>query len=339
MFKSATLKLTGWYLAILMAISLTFSFAIYQGTSNEINNRLNRFQNNLIELQSDFDNQPPTFENFKLSEQHKAAENIANGLIWTNLGIFIFGGIASLYLARRHLYPIQKAHEAQSRFTSDASHELRTPLAVMKAEIEVALRDKNATPDELRETLQSSLEEVNELSKLSEMLLNLSRLENSKLDLGPVNLQKITREVIEEFGISPKRISIKNAKFITAHGNETAITELVRILIDNAVLYSPTDSHIKIDISKEQGMAKFEISNAGAGIPADKMSHVFDRFFRADSSRTTGERKGYGLGLALAKNIVELHNGTLKVTSTPNEITTFTFLLPVHNTFKAKTKN
>jgi signal transduction histidine kinase len=242
-------------------------------------------------------------------------------------------------LARRNLIPIEKAHEAQSRFTSDASHELRTPLAVMKIELEAALRDKNASTDELKEVLSSNLEEVNKLSKLAEMLLNLSRSDHTKLKIESVNLTKITKNVVRDFKLPTSRISLTAISHLTVKGDETALSELVKVLIDNALQYSPKGSQVLINLSKQDNQAKFEITNTGPGISQDKLPHIFERFFRADSSRTNGEHKGYGLGLALAKSIVELHNGELMASSTPDVETTFTFLLSLKSKPQAKSQN
>ena len=102
--------------------------------------------------------------------------------------------------------------------------------------------------------------------------------------------------------------------------------------------YSPHNSLISITISKQDEQGKFEITNTGPGIESDKLPYIFDRFYRADSSRTDNGHKGYGLGLALAKNIVESHHGRLIATSTPDVETTFVVLLPLHSLFQAKTK-
>ena len=115
-----------------------------------------------------------------------------------------------------------------------------------------------------------------------------------------------------------------------------AVIDLVKILIDNAIQYSPKDTKITIDIYRKDNMAHFDITNLGEGIAADKLPHIFDRFFRADSSRTENGHKSFGLGLALAKNIVELHNGDLSVTSQPGKETTFSFCFPLNNTSQAK---
>lgn len=322
---------------MLMLISLIFSASIYNLATGEVEDRLNRFQTS---VQDSFSPpQQPNFEVFRSGVQAKAATNLYERLVLVNILVFVLGGIVSYFLARKSLQPIERAHESQSRFTSDASHELRTPLAAMKTEIEVTLKDKGASTSDLREVLTSNLEEVNKLTKLSEMLLNISRLENTKLKLGPVNINKIVKEKLSDFGQPSTRISMdKTLRQYVVYGDETAIADLVKILIDNALQYSPDDSHVSIRLSKQEQCARFEITNSGNGIENDKLEHIFERFYRADSSRTDGGHKGFGLGLALAKNIVELHDGRLFVKSAPGIETTFTFLIPLNHKVQAKSQ-
>lgn len=304
---------------------------IFGIASGEIQTRLERLQTNLQHSRQ-FQNSstpPPVMamEDLSQVEENAAAVNLSTQLVYVNIFVLFIGGFISYYLARRSLEPIEKAHEAQSRFTSDASHELRTPLAIMKTELEVAIRDNDATTDSLKEILKSNLEEVDKLSKLSEMLLSISRIDNTGLKLGPVNLTKITKEVIKQFGKPANRVALSSKRQHTINGNEVAIADVVKILIDNALLYSPADSTVNISIYSDSHDVTFEISNVGQGIDADKLPYVFDRFYRADSSRTNGDHRGYGLGLALAKNIAELHKGGLSVTSEPGVVTTFTLTL------------
>ncbi len=326
MFESATLKLTGWYLLILMVISVLFSVAIFNITSNEVNLRLEHLQDSLLQVQSGL---PSRDDNLRSREAGEASVRISMGLVYANFLILVSGGIGSFLLARRTLRPIQEAHESQSRFTSDASHELRTPLATMKAEIEVALRDSQSTKRDLQEVLLSNLEEVEKLSRLSEMLLNLSRLEHDKLERTAISLVDVTEDVIRLHKQPAGRITVKTMGHPLVDGNEAAITELVSILVDNALKYSPDDSLIAITLSRHNHHARFEITNTGSGIEAATLPHIFDRFYRTDTARTNGHEKGYGLGLSLAKKIVELHNGELSASSAPNHMTTFTVLLPV----------
>ena len=335
-FRSTTFRLTGWYLLILMTLSIVFSLVIFRVASGEIQVRLERLQTNLQQSQNSNIPQPIIMmQNIRQIEEDAAAANLSTQLIYVNVFVLLFGGLISYFLARRSLEPIEKAHDAQSRFTSDASHELRTPLAVMKTELEVALRDNSATTESLREVLTSNLEEVDKLSKLSEMLLSISRIDNSDLKLSSINLTKVTKETIKQFGKPAGRVHLKPGKQQIVYGNEVAIADIVKILIDNALQYSPTESIINISIYQNSGNAIFEITNSGPGIDVDKLPYVFDRFYRADSSRTSGEHKGHGLGLALAKNITELHNGNLSATSIPGKETTFILALPLKSSIQA----
>jgi signal transduction histidine kinase len=333
-FKSATLKLTTWYLGILIAISLLFSVVIYSIASSEVGNRIGYFQ---AAPQYSFNiNNRTVFDNYRDTQIHEAEANLITSLVITNVCIWIAGGIGSYYLARRTLEPIEEAHEAQSRFTSDASHELRTPLASMKTEIEVALRDPNLSKAEIRELLDSNLEEVNKLSNLSHMLLQLSRLDHDNIAQEEVALTETVTGVVERLNRSEGRITFSGGMLQNVLANTSSVEELLAILLDNALKYSPDGSKVTVNPLHRKGMAGFEIINTGEGISAEMLPHIFDRFYRADTSRTSGDKKGYGLGLALAKKIVELNKGELSVSSAPGQLTTFRVLLPIFSIDKAK---
>lgn len=343
MFHSATLKLTGWYLLILMTISLIFSIVIYNITSNELGDRLeqlqSRFERTNLIIPYDSSTHNPGYTAFRIDQDARARANLLVSLFYVNLLILIAGGAGSYLLARRTLRDIESAHEAQSRFTSDASHELRTPLAAMKSEIEVTLRDKNAPKSELREALESSLEEVNKLTELSQVLLQLARSEHSGLEMSSIALPAVVKSIVKRYDKPSKRIEVKTTSTLPqVNANRASIEELVTILVDNALKYSPHDSLVSIRLSRRNGKVAFEITNTGKGISAEDLPHIFDRFYRADSSRTGGSKSGYGLGLALAKQIVEVHNGELSASSAPNHATTFTVLLPILRKSKAKSQ-
>lgn len=191
MFASATLKLTSWYLLILMSISLLFSILLYQTSMNEL---ITRFDSFAVQLEDSMTNFSPDdiahFNEFRDFQIKKSQTNLFIALFYTNLAILLAAGLASYFLARKTLQPIEKSHEAQSRFTSDASHELRTPLAVIKSELEVALRDPKLSKIDMRELLESNLEEVDRLTELSNMLLRLSKSEITTLDMVPVDVRE-----------------------------------------------------------------------------------------------------------------------------------------------------
>lgn len=326
MFHSAILKLTAWYLGIIMLISIVFSFAIYQINFHEVNIRLENLQNGLLKISNEF---PVTTNNsIRQAQSDQAALQMVLSLLYLNFIIFITGGICSYLLARRTLRPIEQAHEAQSRFTSDASHELRTPLAAMKTEIEVLLRDKKIDPNEARELLESNLEEVEKLIQLSEMLLNLSRLDYDNLEMKRLNAAAILSEALKTFKKSSKRLKVNSRKDIHMLANKAAIVELITILTDNALKYSDPGSDIHIRIFQKNRTVGFEVSNSGPVIDERALPHLFERFYRADTSRTNSTRGGYGLGLAIAKKIVDVHDGEISVVS-KDALTTFVVYLPL----------
>lgn len=333
MFQSATVKLTVWYVAILVTISILFSFIIYSIASSEVGSRIHNLQISTPPPSSQAE--AAIIESIREAQIDEAKGNLIGSLVITNLAIWLAGGFGSYYLARRTLRPIERAHEAQSRFTSDASHELRTPLASMKVELEVALRDFTLHKDEMREILVSNLEEVNKLSMLSHTLLQLSRLEHGKIPRDKINLGSLTESTVKRFNKIHNRITLHNKRDLHVIGNELSIEELLTILLDNALKYSPEDSQIDVTLIKQPLMSGFKITNAGEGISAENLPNIFNRFYRADESRTSNSQKGYGLGLSLAKKIVELHNGELSVSSASKQDTTFKVLLP---NYKSTTK-
>ncbi len=331
MFTSATLKLTGWYLLILVVISLLFSFIIYELSTSEISSRLERLQVRLEgESQTITLPGPLTLTDLRMNQTKEAKTSIFIGLVYMNIAVISIGGVGSYLLARRTIRPIEEAHEAQSRFTSDASHELRTPLAVMKSEIQVLLRDKSSSKQEYREVLESNLEEVDKLAQLSQSLLQLSRLDYSAdIQTNRIDIHAAITSAIKSLHIPATRIQQSQlTKPFYVDGNESMIVDLFKILLENSINYSPVGSVIKIAASANGRTCKVHISNEGEGIDKESLDKIFDRFYRGESSRSSQHSDGYGLGLSLARKITTLHDGTVTATSTPGEITTFTVTLP-----------
>ena len=331
MFTSATLKLTGWYLLILVAISLLFSFIIYELSTSEISSRLERLQVRLEgESQTITLPGPLTLTDLRMNQTKEAKTSIFIGLVYMNIAVISIGGVGSYLLARRTIRPIEEAHEAQSRFTSDASHELRTPLAVMKSEIQVLLRDNASSKQDYRDVLESNLEEVDKLAQLSQALLQLSRLDyDNAIQTDRIDIDTAISSAIKSLNIPSTRIRRTiNNKPIYVDGNESMIHDLCKILLENAVQYSPDNSPIQIETISNGRTCKVQISNEGEGIAKDSLDKIFDRFYRGESSRTTQHNSGYGLGLSLARKITTIHDGTISASSTPGKLTTFTVTLP-----------
>lgn len=328
MFQDATLKLTMWYLLIIMLISLLFSSLVYQYAFNDIRMRLEQFGQGIPTV-TIID---PTFNirELRSTQVSAASQHIMFNLILMNVIIFICGGIASFLLARKTLKPIKESHQAQSRFVSDASHEFRTPLAVMKAELEVALRAKNITNKEMRQLLASNLEEVDKLSKLSSTLLSLSRMDYASLVHEPIVLNDVIKSSLKSYTKLSNRIKFSSkSRRLIVDAHQPSLEELLSILLDNALKYSPPRSTVDVSLKKHGGKAMFQVTNLGKGIDPDDLPHIFDRFYQADNARSHSQETSFGLGLSLAKKIVELHGGELTASSAPGEKTTFSVCLPI----------
>lgn len=333
MFESATLKLTGWYLLIIMVINLIFSVVIYETTTSELSSRLDMFGQGIRSEAQPMNLFPSDLLRIRNAQTDEAKRNIILNLVYSNIVILVMGGFGAYLLARRTLRPIEQAHKAQSQFTSDASHELRTPLAAMKTELEASLRDPKLSKADMRELLTSNLEEVDKLTQLSQTLLKLAQQDYTALPHSRVALNDVVQEVVARYDKTGNRIAVTLSRtplFIEAH--QPSIEELFTILIDNALKYSPSSSLVTINLTSREGKACFEITNSGDGIPTENLPHIFDRFYRANNARTGS---GHGLGLSLAKTIVQLHHGGLSATSALGHATTFTVLLPLDKTTPA----
>jgi len=324
MFRAAVLKLTAWYLGIVIAISLAFSAAIFHVSYSEVSLRLANYRTAIIE-----DTQLPiNVANAILQNQsEQAALQLLMMLVYLNIIIFVVGGVGSYLLARRTLDPIEEAHEAQSRFTSDVSHELRTPLASLKTEIEVALISKDMPKKDVSELLKSNLEEVDKLIQLTEMLLKLSRLDTHKLEIERVDLPSIAKNIVNKLP-QKNRVKLTAPAKLQIKGNKSAITEIIHILLDNAIKYSVPDSEIEINISRRNVNSLIQIVNIGSKISDKELSKIFDRFYQVESSRNSKENKGHGLGLSIASKLVDLHHGEIKAKSIKG-INSFSVYLPI----------
>lgn len=333
MFQSATFRLTLWYLAIIMAISILFSVVIYATSEQELRQSYHResmiyqlgpgFR---LSLDDSLSNATPEVL-FKDAKTH-----LRLNLVIINAGILILAGGASYVLARRTLTPIEAALEAQGRFAADASHELRTPLTAMKSEIEVALRGKELSGDEARQLLGSNLEEIAKLEALSTGLLRLAQQDGQTIAKSPVDLAEVSAAAIKRLSGAAKKqdVQIDNRiSKITVGGDSESIAELLVILLDNAIKYSSANSNVTLDATAHGHWVNITVRDEGQGIKALDIPQIFDRFYRADTSRSKQQIAGYGLGLSIAKKITDLHGGTIEVASRPGKGSVFTVRLPL----------
>lgn len=344
MFSSARIKLTLWYLIIIMMVSMTFSVVIFGMVSREVD-RFEMMQRTRVERRLREDILLPqgagVFRRF--IDEHGMAnpelvketkERILSVLFLANGSIFILSGWFGYVLAGRTLRPIQKMVEGQNRFISDASHELKTPLASLKIALEVYLRDHKRTSKDADLLVKESIQEVKKLEKLTASLLELAEYEQGeeKLNTEVLSLADMidgalerTKNIAQQKNIDFKR-EVTDCKL---RGNKKQLDTLLVILIDNAIKYSLESSSITIATSTEKRKLLVRIKDQGIGIGPDDLPRIFDRFYRADSARTRSGSGGNGLGLSIARQIAMKHGGTIHVASKLKQGSTFTLELPL----------
>lgn len=267
----------------------------------------------------------------------KAAEQIAAGDLSERVTVHRkmdeLGRLASTfnYMISR----LQAAFERQKQFTSDASHELRTPLAVMRGELEIALR-RERTPEEYQHTLSSNLEEISRLSRLVEDLLMLARADAGRAELRcePVNLSALCQNTTEYISpLAEQREQTLTYQLppqpVTIKADQQRMKQLLLNLLDNAIKYTDHGGTITLSLMTENQQAVLSITDTGRGIPAEDVPHVFERFFRRSAKTADRSASGSGLGLSIVKWIVDAHGGSIDVQSKVGEGTTFTVRLPL----------
>ncbi len=329
MFRSATVKLTLYYLAIITVICLTFSVVLYHFASQELHRGLYGQSHRIVQEFPGFDFDPALRTRLEYaSGAHRLIEN----LCYFNVVVLVVAGFASYALARRTLEPIQEAHEQQKRFTADVSHELRTPLTALKMTSEVALMNGMASKAELREALTSNLDDVSRLEQLINNLLRLTRLDGQEVTqtFVPVQLQSVVQAAVKTVKprASEHAIHIETKVPLTTRviGDSDSLVQLLVIFLDNAIKYSPKDSSITITAVGDN-LVNLTIADQGIGIDELALPHIFDRFYRADSARTRTDTSSFGLGLSIAKLIADVHGANIQIASKPNHGTTVTVSL------------
>lgn len=334
MFQKARINLTVWYLIIIMLVSVAFSVVIYLGINSELGRferlqsvRLQREQQLMLPVPP-----PPEIHGLDIQAITAARARLTIILIFINLGIFVAAGFSGYFLAGRTLRPIKDMLDEQNRFITDASHELRTPLTSLKTSIEVNLRNKDLTINQAKNLIKSNLEDVESLRVLSDGLLRLAYYQepNGNMSFEKISIREVVDNAVEKVKAvaADKKIKI-NSKIEKAevNGDRKSLTELLVILLDNAIKYGKQNSTVKIDASKADDRVVISVSDQGIGIDDKDLPFIFNRFYRAEKSRSKENVSGYGLGLSIAKKIVEIHNGLITVKSEKGEGTTFTVTL------------
>ena len=330
--RSTTARLAASYLAIIMILSLGFSFVLYNDSAHELGRQIP--SPSIIAPGFEDPNGDFSYRHFFQRRIDEGRGHLLDRLIILNLFVLILGAALSYYLARRTLEPIEDAMDAQSRFVSDASHELRTPLTAILSSNEVALRKPHLTLAQAKKTLQSNVEEMVKLKALSDSLLNLSKQDSTQpLALQPVSMQDVASEAMNRVltAAQAKKITVQDeVPAIKVKADSDSLAQVLAILLDNAIKYSPEAGTVQLSGHQQNGHGYLSVKDHGAGIAAKDLPHIFERFYRADSARnTSASGGGHGIGLSIAQKIIEQHHGLISVTSAPGHGSTFTVQLPL----------
>ena len=264
-----------------------------------------------------------------LSDQSRLINQFLLGWLILSAVSLLLLGLGSWLLAGRSLGPAQKAFDQQQAFVANASHELRTPLTLIRASTEIA--ERRVTRSSVKTLLKDVISDTDYMSKLVEDLLLLSRLDSQKLVFArqPVVVEGLFREILRKAGLitETQGIQIKTAannQIVMA--DEQRLTQLLWILLDNALQHTPKGGEIAFEAKPEGDHVLITVSDTGTGIPKTHLSRVFDRFYKAGRESHSTER-GAGLGLSIAKGLIDSMHGTIRIDSQPGRGTKVTLQL------------
>lgn len=237
--------------------------------------------------------------------------------------------LISRFLAKLSLRPVERAWEQQRQFVADASHELKTPITVILANTGIVLAHPSDTVEQQAKWIEYTQDEASRMKALVDDLLFLAKSDAAKLPLQPAQVplsELVTGAILpfeSVFFESGVALEETVAPGLTVWGDEGQLRRLVMILLDNAVKYAGEQGRVIVRLDETQGKPRLTVNNSGPAIPPEHLPHLFERFYRSDAARDRAQG-GYGLGLAIAKSIVETQGGRISVTSTPEVGTTFT---------------
>lgn len=261
-----------------------------------------------------------------------ARQGILTNLIYTFLAVGLVMLIVIYFISRffasRSIAPVKEAFEKQKQFIADASHELKTPLAVIQTNTDVLLANREDTIGNQAKWLHYIKLETDRMSKLTNDLLYLTEMESARATVlyNPFNLSEAVETILltMEAVIFEKQLQLDYdiEPDLMVHGSSEQIQQVVLILLDNALKYTNPNGSVTISLKSQHQDVVLTVSNTGKGIAPEHLSRIFDRFYRTDVSRSR-QQGGYGLGLAIAKSIVEQHKGKLYAKSTIGETTSF----------------
>jgi two-component system sensor histidine kinase CiaH len=321
MFTQARIKLTAFYVLIIIFIISVFSVLLFHYTAQHIHDNIEE------------DSVPHEIQQKIIKN---TVDQLQASLIFTDAIVIVLAGVLSYWLAGRTLDPIQNALHAQEQFSANASHELRTPLAVLRTENEIFLKNKKSSPEDAYLLAQSNLEEIQRMSSMMENLLLLARskISSSQTEQTQVALSPVLKNIMSKLRAfaDSKKILLQNTVAADAHaiGNEKLFEHLFFNIIQNAITYTQQGT-VSVDSKKSLvGELVITIRDTGVGISKADLEHIFEPFYKADTSRTISSA-GVGLGLSIVQEIVKTSGGAIHIESELNKGTTVSVTLPTQS--------
>ena len=236
--------------------------------------------------------------------------------------------LLSIYLTNKTIKPIKESFEKQKQFIADASHELKTPLTIISTNTSLILSDSSKTVESQSKWINYINNQVERMAKLIDEMLSLAKLDTNKelIEFTPFDISKLMNNILLTFEAV---IFENNIEFLSnieediiIKGDKESIKKVLHILLDNAIKYTNKNGRIEVNLYQDKNKIKLKVKNTGEGIRKEELEKIFERFYRVDTSRAR-ETGGYGLGLSIAKSIVESHNGKIYAESNEEKDTTF----------------
>jgi signal transduction histidine kinase len=246
------------------------------------------------------------------------------------LGAALFGG---LYMAGRAMRPARESFEKQRAFVADASHELKTPLTLIRADAEMVLYRGHLNQED-QKLVEHSLAETDRMGAILSDLLLVARLDAGEADVAtkPFDLVSILSEEAERFGVRAAakeiRLEVRVPGELPVRGDPKRTGQILAVLLENAVRFAPPGGSIAVSGRVQDRWVEASVSDSGPGISPEHLPRVFDRFYRAEASRTRGKGAGTGLGLAIARELARAQHGDLVAESAKEGGATFRLRLP-----------
>jgi two-component system phosphate regulon sensor histidine kinase PhoR len=270
---------------------------------------------------------------------------VASGeLTWRGKSLRIFDALAAplpgdpppgIVLVLRDVSELKRVEQMRQQFIANVSHELKTPLSSIKAYTETLLAGAREDPVHAQRFLERIDEQAGRLHQLILDMLTLARIESREaaLELADVPVARVVRRCLADYEpqAAARQVMLVNSveeKEVNVRADEEALRQILSNLIDNAIKYTPAEGRVSIGCGVDNGVAIIEVSDTGAGIPAEHHARLFERFYRVDNARSR-ELGGTGLGLAIVKHLCQAMGGNVSVSSQVGKGSTFAVRLPL----------